>query len=192
MPLSTDTSPRRLPLPYVFPDRIFSLTGRILHDGGCVAIANSVRAQDEAAAEPILITIDCPGGVGREADLLATIIRFCRSPTIGLVITRAYSAGFNILQACDLRMALQSSSLLAHHGSVPASTQALNSASHAEAFVKWKTNALEYQQAAWDKKTEVLSSRTGLDPERVSRLLRQDRVLKPIEAFELGFLDAVI
>lgn len=113
-------------------------------------------------------------------------------PTIGLVFTRAASAGFTILQACDLRLALSSSSLHTHFSYIPGSAETLTDATHVEAFVSWKESRLRVLRSHWERSVEAFSRRTGLAPEQARAVLERNRLMPAHEAFACGCLDGIV
>ena len=113
------------------------ITDRISR-GDCTLLAETVRRLDQESDAPILFLIDSPGGTGPAAEMLTAVISFCRSPTIGLVGCRAASSAFEILQACDLRLAFAASFVPVSYTHLTLPTSALGYVSGGAGFLQKK------------------------------------------------------
>jgi ATP-dependent protease ClpP protease subunit len=195
MPSSTDITMgavwRSFSLPSTSPDRIHAITGRMSWEG-CTLLAETVRRLDQESDAPILFLIDSPGGTGPAGEMLTAVISFCRSPTIGLVGCRAVSAGFEILQACDLRLAFAASFVLTHFSYQAPGGFAISSASDIDGLTRYKEAQLRLYTSMWTQTVDSLCRRTGIAPELARQILSRDRFIPAKEACALGFLDGIV
>ena len=180
-----------LPVPPVPARRILHLCGEVSHSE-TVILAESLLALNRESDNPILLVLDSSGGSATGAHTLTAALGLCKVPLVGLVITRAYSAGFEILQGCDLRLALPSSSLGAHFSHLRSGMSHLTNATDAKALADHHARILAFKQAGWKLQVASLSARSGLDPDQVETLLKREPVLSAAEALELGFIDAIV
>ena len=182
---------RRFSLPFVAPGRILSLVGPVTIDR-CTLLADSVRRLDREGTSPILLVVDTIGGSSIGAQIVAAVISFCRSPTIGLVISRAASAGFTVLQACDLRLALATSYVMTHYTNLRDPETPITNARSIDSLQDWMQMRMSFRKAMWTRQEESLCRLTGLDPERIKEMLGRDRDVSAMEAFQLGFIDGIV
>lgn len=104
----------------------------------------------------------------------------------GLVLGKAYSNGFNILQACHKREILSGANVLFHWGSQQIGNNMLN------ALINGKKWVPEY---IVEKELVVLrfvSKRTGISEKVLMELAAEERMIPAKFALELGMVDEII
>ncbi len=189
-PHGTPATEREVPgLPIIEPGRVLSCIGAVRWYRTS-PLADELLRLGRIADKPILLVIDSPGGDSNAADALHTVINLIQAPVIGLVATRACSAGCEILQACRVRLAFPSSALLVHFSSIT-STEPLTQA-NADARNVFSQQRRAAQEVQWATEVRTLAKRTGMELEAARQLLTEDRILPAREALALGLLDGIV
>ncbi|MBI1863869.1 ATP-dependent Clp protease proteolytic subunit [Candidatus Woesebacteria bacterium] len=104
----------------------------------------------------------------------------------GLVMGRAFSNAFNLLQQCDTRSAVEDASLMFHWGNSRLGNQEL------AALIAGETWPVEHALAIELMTAEQVSRRTGLSVEKLKEFALYERSFTAQQAFEMKFLDQVI
>lgn len=183
-------TPEPASIPIVLPGRMLRLIGSVRPENG-LPVARDLMMLNRESRQTILLVIDTTGGYGRTARAITTAIALSRAHVVGLVLTRALSAGFVVLQACHSRFALPASTLGVHHSYIEG-PQMLHSAEHAEAFADLIGRQANAQAEVWQAETAGLAARTGLAVEEAAALMKQAPRLSAREALEYGMLDGIL
>jgi ATP-dependent protease ClpP protease subunit len=190
MEVTTTGGVQAVAIPAVRPERILRLIGGV-DAGTCQSLAKDVARLGQESGEPMLLLIDSHGGGARAARTLITVLQLLPDAVTGLVLTRALSSAFEVLQACSPRLAFDSSRLGTHHSYLQGPTSFTDSI-HARAYQDLVERDLKAQAEVWQREARLLAARTGLPPDEAAALLRQERILTAPEALSLGLLDGIV
>ncbi len=137
----------------------------------------------------IRLLIDSPGGDSSVCAAIKNTIQLAGLAGIkstGLVLSKAHSSGFIILQACDTRLAIEGTTILFHFGSMRLSNNEI------AVVLQGKTWLYDHMRAMYDPILEELSRRSGQSIEDLISFASFERYLMPSEALTLKFIDEIV
>ena len=143
-------------------------------------------AAKERDQQWLAIHIDSYGGEVAVLDTIRMAMYETRLKFVGLVMTRAMSAAFDLLQHCDWRVSLSGMLLMAHYGSTGVSNADLATLHESPKM------AFELERARIAESLQFYSRRSGLPAKRIHELCRSDVRFTAHQALAMGFLDEVI
>jgi ATP-dependent protease ClpP protease subunit len=104
----------------------------------------------------------------------------------GLVLGRAYSNGFNILQACHTREALSGANLMFHWGSQTFNNAELTALIDGEAWV------LEFAIERELQTMRMVAKRTGISEKELRKIAAQERYYPAKFALKANMIDRIL
>ena len=131
---------------------------------------------------PITLIIDSQGGSIPARLHITDAIRASKAPVHGLVVGRAYSSAFMILQACVRRSAYPNADLMYHAPDL--SGVRIDSQDFLETL---EASVLQHRTFI-----DCISLRSGQTAEEWRRWSREQRVFNGVQAGELGIVDEVV
>jgi ATP-dependent protease ClpP protease subunit len=136
--------------------------------------------------EQISLLIDSGGGQMDTTSTIRACMLLSEIEFTGIVLGRAMSAAFNLLQTCHKRIALPNASLMFHWGSrtfTNSALAALNSGNMhpIESYLKEAAQVVKY-----------ISERSGLTEEKLRELATYDMHLTALDGIEMGLLDSLL
>lgn len=163
--------------------RVVYLEGKITHTeaeriGKAIMLLN---AQDES--REITLYIDSNGGSVMAGLNIYDAIKHSKAPVTGIVLKKAVSMAVIVLQACKTRKAHKHSHILIHNIKIT------------NAWHKYEENLeeeLEDAKFVQQNINRLLTERSGLPVEKIRKLSREETLLRPDKAKELGLIDEVI
>jgi ATP-dependent Clp protease protease subunit len=134
------------------------------------------------------LSIFINSGGGKISTLIAitTALKIFGKKTTGIVLGSAFSAAFQLLQQCDVRLAAEGSFLMPHWG------QASFDNNELDAMMKGETWPFDHQRSVRNQLLQVTRERTGLSINELKRIYGQDRRFTATEALKLKFVDKVV
>ena len=147
------------------------------------AIVLSWSDKETAKKTPLYFLIDSQGGEALEGWSIYNKIRNYPGPTIGVVLGKAYSIAFLILQACKFRFALPGTYGLIHSIRIDKKITAYN-AEEIESVVKRVARLTE-------EMLMELHEKTGMPIEELNTLAKIDNTFN-LSHYGTAFIDATI
>lgn len=130
--------------------------------------------------------IDSGGGSNDVYTQIKSIMSLSGMDFTGLVTSFAASNAFHLLQACDIRLAMQGTTLLLHWGETRLGNNALNAIMGKN---NWPIERIIREQEA---RMGELHKRTGIEIDQLYAFAADERLFTAEEACNLNFLDRVI
>jgi len=131
---------------------------------------------------PITLIIDTGGGKTELGMCICDAIRYSQANVIGMVVADAQSAGFDILQACDKRLAYPGARLMFH---APAGDGKRIDADD------WDRYLLEARENH-EECLKVYAKRSGQSIKSCRQWAKEEKRFFAPEALRLGFIDAIV
>ncbi|OGM28407.1 hypothetical protein A2801_02655 [Candidatus Woesebacteria bacterium RIFCSPHIGHO2_01_FULL_41_10] len=136
--------------------------------------------------DPVTLLINSNGGFNLAFSAIKAVMIESGLTFHGLVLGKAFSNGFNILQQCSVRKAVRDAAFMFHWGS-----QSLNNA-ELDALIageKWVVETIIEREML----TLVqVSERTGVPVKDLKKYAARERYFTAKQAKEIGFLDEII
>ena len=149
-------------------------------------ICQEIEVLSRESDLPIILCIDSSGGKVILEEKIIRTIKSAGAPVHGLVTGKAFSAAFDILQACKLRFAYRSAQFMFHAPRISAETISAITLFPAD-FDFVAEDAEEYVQFL-----QLLADRSDQPLALLRQWGREERIFTALEAKELGFIDAII
>jgi ATP-dependent protease ClpP protease subunit len=174
---------------------------RAVRDKGVIPIVTDIKPElasivIECVLEAILrniknitVLIDTNGGEVKAGISIANSLALAAANGVdvrGLVLSKASSAGFIILQACNQRIACRGSSLMVHWGQ-----SSLQNRDIAEIVSGKECQALEQIINSRNEMLAMLVTRSGLAEEKIREMCDNETSLYPQQAMDLNLLDSI-
>lgn len=164
--------------------RVLYLEGEINSDkaaiiGQAIIWLNTLDSKGE-----ITLYIDSGGGDALAGLDIYDIIRHSQAPVIGIVYRRAFSMAAVILQACEVRKAMEYSELALHDISVTRRLSELMEGKLEEVL----KGTLQRQESIY----EIFRHRSRLTIEEIKAFCKTYKSLSALEAKEFGLIDEII
>jgi ATP-dependent Clp endopeptidase proteolytic subunit ClpP len=134
-----------------------------------------------SSESPITIFIDVAGGEVSGMLYICDAIRNSSAPVHGIVIAVAYSAGFQVLQACTRRSAYRHARLMFHPPLI--GSRSVESTGLSKEILRMKN--------IYREQAKELASRSGRKLQEVLAWGRQNRYFDAPEALSHGLIDAI-
>lgn len=134
----------------------------------------------------VRLLIDSDGGFLTSLTSISTVLTLSGLPTVGLVLGRAKSAAFLLLQYCDQRLAMPGSFLLPHWGHYQLNNNEVAALIRGET---WPTDMVRSYTKAHITQTHL---RSGQDVDKLAVMFDQERLLPAQLALEYGFIDEIV
>jgi ATP-dependent Clp protease protease subunit len=132
------------------------------------------------SSDPIIFYIDSRGGGVHSAIHLWDTIRLSKAPLHGIVVGKALSAAFAVLQACHVRLAFPNANLMNHGSSV---SVRIDDPEFDRIFTLFKN---------FDNKIlDTLTERGKASKKDNEKWSRMERYFTAMEAFEMGWIDSI-
>lgn len=153
-------------------------------------IASLKRLASIPALPKIMLHINSEGGDGGAAMELYDALRRINKPVVGVVIGRAHSAAAFILQACSIRKARSSATIMIHDtriimsANIPLIESMLVDGSFRRDIKRWKF----HQQ----KMDYVFADRTRRTIDEVRKKCTEGKAMNVFAAKDFGLIDEVI
>lgn len=177
----------------------FNSQGMIIIDGEFNhQLAGNIHTQFESAIQAatkmnrdyVILIIDSIGGFIAILNKIIGLMHLYRPKPdfkyVGVAIGLCNSSGFNLLQNCDWRVGLSSSSYVFHFGSKRFGNQALSNAiSDPEWYLKSEYSYL----TSW---LQIISKRSGQSIEFLKMIARMETQMTPEIALEYNFIDEIV
>lgn len=134
----------------------------------------------------VRLLIDSNGGNFISLVSIQTALKLVELPSVGLVMGRALSAGFYLLQHCDKRLAVAGSFLMPHWGTTGFSNMEIAAMVRGESWPL--DNLLAYTEAA----IAQTHKRSGQSIELLHTMFEQERKFTAKVALGFGFIDKIV
>lgn len=177
--------------------RTISLIGELQGTAPAIFHADFAGMVRQSSERIINIVIDCPGGRAGCWEPIRDILMSSTTPTRGVVVGNALSAGFNILQYCAKRIALPAARFMFHAPRITPEMQASLGFGACE-FPNEKTGQLEERDIVLKDNPEYLAFLSRLTNRSKPNFLtlrgwgEEERQYDAHEAFRLGFIDQIV
>lgn len=168
---------------------VISIVGRFDEDMAEVVMQAILIAKNNLLSqrkEWVTFLIDSNGGSIATLDTIHAAMYQSGLKFKGVVQSKARSCGFLLLQYCNWRVALSTSSILFHFGYRPLYNSELTAIVE---DTEWVLNHYKMQLNLW---IDQVSERTGLSREAIIDLGKYERDILAQKALEMGLLDEVI
>lgn len=136
--------------------------------------------------EHIVILINSNGGSISSLVAIKAAIKIAGLKTVGIVLGKARSAGFQLLQQCDVRYAVHGSSLMPHWGSGSFGNNEL------AAIMAGDMWPIDHERSLRNLLFADALKKTGVDKEKLQKIYDTDRDFTSEEALALNFIDKVL
>jgi ATP-dependent protease ClpP protease subunit len=134
----------------------------------------------------VTLIINSNGGSISSLVAIKSALKITMVKTVGIVMGKARSAGFQLLQQCDVRYAVNGSYLMPHWGSGSFGNNEL------AAIMSGDLWPIEHEKSIRGLLFNDVQKRTGMDPEELQKIYDTDRDFTAEEALGLNFIDKVI
>lgn len=139
----------------------------------------------------IKFLIDSSGGSAAACIAMRNVLLLAQleSPTlevIGIVLSRAHSSAFFLLQACTKRIAIEGATLLLHWGNN------MFGNNERAALMRGETWPIEHLREYNESMVKVVAKRTGVSEEKLRDFADRERFFTASEARKENFVDVVI
>lgn len=155
---------------------------KIFGEVGEKVTAEMVRAQLAAMdqSEPLTVRFDSPGGSVSEGFAIYTALTNYEGPITGVVESAAFSIASYIAMACDDIQMASNGYLMIHNprGEVQGDDEEMANAS--SFIAKLKTDMIT-----------AYSERSGIEPDRIAAMMRDESYLNASESVRLGFANSI-
>lgn len=164
-------------------DRILFLSGEVVGDTMDTLVAQLLFL-DSVNHDPINLYINSGGGECYSGLELISVMRFIQSPVYTTVLGLAASMG----------AVIASSGEKGHRRALPYSRFMIHQPSSGVGYSTFRDQEIHLKEMESLKQDlyQVLADNSGQSVEQVEVLCDRDKWMKPIEAIELGFLDAIV
>lgn len=134
----------------------------------------------------VVILINSNGGLISSLIAIKAALKISELKTIGVVLGQARSAGFQLLQQCDIRYAVSGSMLMPHWGGGSFGNTEL------AAIMAGDMWPIEHEKSIRGILFEDTLRRTGMDKKTLQKIYDDDRDFTSSEALKLNFIDKVV
>ncbi len=117
MPKHNKPAPFRCSMSMEDTTATITMEGEIGFEASPIAFCDAVDSAVSAGATALIIRINSPGGICYDGLAMGEKLRTCGLPTTGIVIGSAMSMAGYLLQCCDKRIALATSTIMVHQPS---------------------------------------------------------------------------
>lgn len=164
-------------------DRILFLSGEVVGDTMDTLVAQLLFL-DSVNHDPINLYINSGGGECYSGLELISVMRFIQSPVYTTVLGLAASMG----------AVIASSGEKGHRRALPYSRFMIHQPSSGVGYSTFRDQEIHLKEMESLKQDlyQVLADNSGQTVEQVEVLCDRDKWMKPTEAIELGFLDAIV
>lgn len=164
-------------------DRILFLSGEVVGDTMDTLVAQLLFL-DSVNHDPINLYINSGGGECYSGLELISVMRFIQSPVYTTVLGLAASMG----------AVIASSGEKGHRRALPYSRFMIHQPSSGVGYSTFRDQEIHLKEMESLKQDlyQVLADNSGQSVEQVEVLCDRDKWMKPTEAIELGFLDAIV
>lgn len=157
-----------------------TMEGEIGFEASPIAFCDAVDAAVSAGASALIVRINSPGGICYDGLAMGEKLRACGLPTTGIVIGSAMSMAGYLLQCCDKRIALASSTIMVHQPSAGLYGPVDELLSAAQYFVRMR-----------DAMFALMGERCGMSGADFSALHSAMKFYTATEALALGLVDEI-
>jgi ATP-dependent Clp protease protease subunit len=140
-----------------------------------------IRLNAADSETPITVFIDTLGGDTRSSLFMCDAIEYSKAQVHGIVIGKAHSAGFRILQSCRTRTAYKNASLMFHG---PAKNTRIDDKNWS--FANRESRRLH------DEQIKTYQKRSGQDIEKIRAWSQEEKIFTAQEAVKYRFLDKIV
>ncbi len=149
----------------------------------------SLVARTLSDDKEIKILINSSGGSSMSCMAMRNSLLLARmreKKSVGVVLSRAYSAAFLLLQSCDTRLAMEGSTLLMHHGSSQLDNNELAAINRGESW------PAEHRKRFNDELIEAVQRRTGVTKKKLFEYFDTERYFSAGQSLDENFVDGVV
>ncbi|MBQ2697757.1 MAG: ATP-dependent Clp protease proteolytic subunit, partial [Clostridia bacterium] len=180
MPKHANPAPFRCSMSMEDTTATITMEGEIGFEASPIAFCDQVDAAVAAGATALIIRINSPGGICYDGLAMGEKLRTCGLPTTGIVIGSAMSMAGYLLQCCDKRIALATSTIMVHQPSAGLFGPVDELLSAAQYFVRMRGAMFA-----------LMGERCGMSGADFSALHASMKFYTAAEALALGLVDEI-
>ena len=136
--------------------------------------------------EQVVLLINSNGGSIASLVAIKAALKISGLKTIGIVLGKAKSAGFQLLQQCDVRYAVHGSVLMPHWGGGNLGNKEF------AAIMSDDMWPIDHEKSVRGLLFKDVLERTGMDRDKLQKIYDTDRHFTSEEALSLNFIDRVV